>query len=236
MSVGKTVRIRKFTSTQILFHWLYGGAWIVLVLTGILFLWRPDPNAGVTGLGVALQGTVGQWLRFLHRVAALVFVISPLVWILREPRGFSEDFGELLTWRRDDARYLMLAPLHYTLGKPPLPPQGKYNGGHKLNFLIVLLTFVGFVVSGFTLWFGRGLVEAETWRLMLLIHSLSFWVGLLMGLLHIYLTMVHPFTRQALSTVLNGYVGLGYARAEHRIWVDEQVRTGKADLIEEPRP
>lgn len=235
MSLGKTVKIRKFTPTQIVFHWIYGGAWIVLVLTGISFLWRPDPRAEVVGIGALLHGSVGQWLRFVHRVAAILFMAAPLVWLLGEPRRFAADLKELLTWTAGDVLYLVRAPLHYTFGKPPLPPQGKYNGGHKLNFWIVLITFVGFVVSGLTMWFGRGAVEAETFRLMLLIHSLSFWVGLGMGVLHIYLTMVHPFTRQALESMLSGYVNLGYAKAEHPTWVEQQLRSGAADLLEEPR-
>lgn len=237
MSADKSVKIRKFTRPQILFHWLYGGAWIVLVLTGAIFLWRPDPHATAGGLGPLLQGSVGQWARLIHRVAAMVLMAAPFIWLAGDRQSLFADLKELLAWTRDDLKYLALAPLHYTFGKPALPPQGKYNGGHKANFWVVLLTFIGFVVSGLWMWFGREGIQVtkEAFRLMLLIHNLCFWAGLLMGILHMYLTLIHPFTRQALESMVSGYVNLGYARAEHRVWVEKQLQNGEADLVEEPQ-
>lgn len=236
MAANKTVKIRKFSRPQIWFHWIYGISWILLVLTGIIFLFRADPKAAASGFGAMLHGDVGAWARFVHRVAAIGLMVSPLVWLFGDVKSLMGDLKELLTMGKDDWKYLAIAPLHYTVGKPALPPQGKYNGGHKMNFWIVVLTFVGFVVSGLYMWFFREGVQAgkETFRLMLLIHSISFWIGLAMGVVHIYLTMIHPFTSQAFESMVGGYVKLGYAKAEHKLWVDEQIASGKADMIEEP--
>lgn len=227
-------RIRKFTRAQIIYHWLYAGSWLVLALTGASFMWRPDPHGVVTGLGVYLQGDVGQILRTVHRVAALFFITAPIVWMLMEPRGFMGEVIELLTIRRLDWKWLAVAPLHYTVGRPPLPPQGKYNTGQKLNEWIVFTGYFGFLISGLIMWFGRGAVSVEAFRWMLLLHSFLFWVGVLMASLHMYLTLVHPFTRQALSIVGNGFVSLRYARAEHPLWVAEQMESGKAQVIDAP--
>ncbi|MFO7173537.1 MAG: cytochrome b/b6 domain-containing protein [Bacillota bacterium] len=227
-------QIRKFTRPQILFHWVYASAWLVLVLTGMTFLWRPDPHSPAVGLGAFLQGSVGQWLRLVHRVAAVALMAAPFLWLALEPRRVLAELRELMVIRGNDIKYLLVAPLHYTFGRPPLPPQGKYNGGHKLNFWIVVLTFLGFVVSGITMWFFRGVVPAETFRLMLLIHNFCFWLGLGMGILHIYLTVFHPFTRQALSAMISGFVDLKYATAEHAEWVEQQLRSGQAEVREVP--
>lgn len=229
-----SVKIRKFNTIQILFHWFYGGAWILLVLTGVIFLWRPDPAAGPVGLGPMLMGSVGQWARFMHRVAAVIFMVAPLIWLFSEPKRALGELKELLRMGPDDWKYLVRAPLHYTTGKPELPPQGKYNGGHKMNFWIVLVTFVTFTLSGLVMWFMRGAVSAEVFNWMLLLHSISFWVGLAMGLAHIYLTLIHPFTRQAFGSMVDGYVPMGYAKAEHILWVEDQIKSGKAELREEP--
>jgi formate dehydrogenase subunit gamma len=229
-SASNQVRIRKFSRTQILFHWTYGVSWILLVLTGIVFLWRPDPSSTAVGLGPRIDGTIGQWARTIHRVAAIGLIISPLIWLLGDRKSLG-DFKELLVMSKDDWRYLAAAPLHYTVGKPALPPQGKYNGGHKMNFWVVIVTFVGFVISGLVMWLAIGAVSTEIFKWMLLIHSLCFWVGMLMGVVHIYLTMIHPFTRQALGSMVDGYVGMGYAKAEHKIWVDKEIASGKADMI-----
>lgn len=231
---NKSVSIRKFSRAQILFHWVYGVSWILLVLTGIIFIWRPDPTAPATGLGPMLQGAVGQSARFLHRVGAIGLMAAPLIWLLGDVKSLWPDLKELLVWTKADFKYMAVAPIHYTTGKGTLPPQGKYNGGHKLNFYVVILTFIAFVISGVTMWFFRGTVSDETFKLMLGLHSLAFWGGLAMGVVHIYLTLIHPFTSQAFSSMVNGYVSLRYAKAEHQEWVEKELASGKADLVEKP--
>lgn len=232
--MAREVWIRKFTGKQIFVHWLFAISWLVLALTGALFLWRPDPQGTVTGLGVYLQGSVGQTLRTVHRVAAIGLMLAPLLYIVLEPRRFFRDLKELVAITRNDLRFFVTGPVFYTTGKGHVPPQGRYNGGHKLNYWIVILTWVGFVVSGIVMWLLRGAVSVGTFRLMLLVHSLSFFVAIPMVLLHLYLTLLHPFTRQALSTVLSGYVKLSYARMEHRQWVEEELARGTAELREAP--
>lgn len=232
--MAREARIRKFTTAQIVYHWLYAGSWLVLALTGMAFLWRPDPHSTVLGLGASLQGSVGQVLRTVHRVAALFFMTAPLVWMALEPRTFLGEVVELLTLRKMDWQWLAIAPRHYFTGKPPLPPQGKYNAGQKLNEWIVFLTYFGFAITGLVMWFGRGGVGVETFRWMLLLHDLFFWVGVGMATLHIYLTLIHPFTSQAISIVVSGYVNLRYARAEHPLWVAEQMESGKAEILDAP--
>lgn len=227
-----TKKIRKFSRPQMIFHWVYGISWILLVLTGIIFLWRADPKSAATGLGPMLQGSVGQGARWLHRVAAIGLMVSPFIWLL-DGKTLWPDLKELLSFGKNELKYMMVAPLHYTIGKPALPPQGKYNGGHKLNFYVVILTFIGFVISGMVMWFMRGTVTDDTFHLMQIIHSVSFWLGLVMGILHIYLTMVHPFTSKALGAMLDGYMDLGYAKAEHKLWVDREIMSGKADIIDQ---
>lgn len=224
------MQIKKFSVSQRLFHWSYGTAWILLVLTGSIFLWRANPESTAVGLGPYLQGSVGQTARLVHRVAAVVLMVSPLVWLLGSPKTALSDLKELLAFRSNDLKYMLIAPLHYTTGKPALPPQGKYNGGHKVNFYLVVLTFIAFVISGLAMWFGRGSIGAESFKSMQIIHSIAFWGGLAMGLLHIYLTAIHPFTSRSLSSMVSGWLELNYAAAEHSIWVEEAVKNGTAEI------
>jgi formate dehydrogenase subunit gamma len=230
---GTTKKIKKFSTAQIVFHWTYGVSWILLVLTGIIFLWRPDPAAGAVGLGPLMQGTVGQVARFLHRVASIGLMASPLIWLFGDMKSLWPDLKELLAFGKKDLHYMLIAPLFYTFGKPALPLQGKYNGGHKTNFYVVILTFIAFVWTGLVMWFGRGAVSDNAFQTSRLIHSVAFWGGLAMGLLHIYLTAIHPFTRKALESMLKGRLDLSYARAEHSLWVDELIKSGKAEITEE---
>ncbi|MDF2629035.1 MAG: formate dehydrogenase gamma subunit [Symbiobacteriaceae bacterium] len=234
MAVRSKVKIKKFSRAQVVFHWVYGSSWFLLMLTGMSFLWRPDPGAAAVGLGPLLQGTVGQSFRLVHRVAAIGLMASPLTWLVGDFRSLWPDLKELLRFGINDARYMLIAPLHYTFGKPALPPQGKYNGGHKVNFYVVVLTFIGFVSSGLLMWFGRGAVPDGTFHMAQIVHSTSFWLGAIMTALHIYLTAVHPFTRRALSAMTQGFVELNYAKAEHKVWVEKEIAAGTAVLVEEP--
>ncbi len=226
-------KIKKFSLSQRIFHWLYGVSWILLVLTGSIFLWRANPESAATGLGPYLQGSVGAAARTLHRIAALGLMAAPLVWIFGDFKTVLPDLKELFSFGKDDLRYMLVAPLHYTTGKPALPPQGKYNGGHKVNFYVVVLTFIAFVVTGLGMWFGRGTIPDEAFNNMRMVHSIAFWGGLAMGLLHIYLTMIHPFTSRSLSAMVNGWVDLRYAAAEHSRWVETATKNGTAQIVEE---
>jgi formate dehydrogenase subunit gamma len=223
--------VKKFSWAQRAFHWTYGISWILLVLTGITFVWRPDPHAAAGGLGPLVQGTVGAVLRTTHRVAAIGLMVAPFIWLLGDVKSLWPDLKELLTFTRLDAKYMAVAPLHYTIGKPGLPPQGKYNGGHKVNFYVVILTFVAFVVTGLGMWFGRGTMGKDAFNMMRIIHSISFWGSLAMGLLHMYLTAIHPFTGRSLKAMTRGYVDLDYARLEHSVWVEQAAAAGQ--IVEE---
>lgn len=224
--------IKKFSRTQVLFHWLYAASWIVLAVTGSIFLWRGDPAAPAGGLGPFLHGSVGQTLRLIHRIAAIGLMTSPLIWLLGDPRSVWPDLKELFTFGKNDLKYMLIAPLYYTTGRGQLPPQGKFNGGHKVNFYVVFTTYFTFIGSGLVMWFGRGAVSDEAFHAAQFIHSLSFWLGSGLFLLHFYLTAVHPFTRRSLSAMVDGWTELQYARLEHGEWVEREIRNGTAQIRE----
>lgn len=230
---GAGAKIRKFTRKQMFIHWAFAISYLTLAVTGSIFLWRPDPTAPAVGLGVLFQGSTGQIFRLVHRGAAVAFLLVPLLYFLLEPRRFLADMKELVTYTVHDLKWSVTAPLHYTFGKPALPPQRKYNVGQKLNYLLVVITFVTFSVSGITMWFFRGSVSADTLRMALAVHSASFFLNGIFVLLHLYLTLLHPFTRRSLEAMKTGFLPLDYAKAEHSLWVEEEVRSGRAEIVEE---
>ncbi|MEW8976900.1 MAG: cytochrome b/b6 domain-containing protein [Symbiobacterium sp.] len=222
--------IKKFSRVQVVFHWVYGGSWIILALTGLTFLWRGDPTEPAVGLGPLLQGSVGQTLRLVHRIAAIGLMTSPLIWFLGDPKSVWPDLKELFSFGKRDLKYMLVAPLYYTTGRGQLPPQGKFNGGHKVNFYVVFTTYFTFIGSGLVMWLGRGTVSDGAFHVAQLIHSLSFFLGSGLFLLHVYLTAIHPFTRRSLSSMVNGWMELQYARLDHSEWVEREIRNGTAQI------
>lgn len=64
---------------------------------------------------------------------------------------------EVLRFDKDDVKFLVKFPAEL-IGREPkgMPKQGFYNGGERMNILLQALLWLGFVVSGLTLWLGAG--------------------------------------------------------------------------------
>ena len=51
-------------------HWVHAAAFVILFITGLLLF--------VPGISVLAQDS---WSRVIHRVAALVFIVAPLIYL-----------------------------------------------------------------------------------------------------------------------------------------------------------
>lgn len=202
--------IKRFEKPHIVFHWIYAASFLVLALTGgpLLFDW--------------LQVFPGTLPRMIHRVAGVIFIVNPILFALFIPREVWSWVRDAFAYTRDDVAWLLKAPLAYSLKDVGLPPAGKYNAGQKLNMLVVFVTWLMFSASGIALMFFReGGMSREWFRRWAVVHDTGFILGSAMVLLHMYLTLVHPVTKAALSGMLSGYVSARYARHEHPRWYED---------------
>lgn len=205
--------VKRFEKPVIIIHWLYAAAFLTLAATGIGFEYK------------SLAFLMGPTARLLHRGAATVFVVAPLVYLLATPRSGFMHLKDAFTWTRDDFRWLVKAPLHYMLGKGDMPPAGMFNAGQKINYLIVVFTNIAFTTTGVIMWFVRptlALAQRDLFRWAASVHEASFFIAVSMFALHIYLSLIHPFTKQAITAMLTGYVPLSYARGHHLRWLQQQ--------------
>ncbi|MCL6520943.1 MAG: cytochrome b/b6 domain-containing protein [Firmicutes bacterium] len=202
-------RIPRFSAFQRAFHWTYAAAFLVLLATGLTFFVP------------ALAPWNGPATRLVHRIAALVLMLSGLSYALLDGREFLVDLRQMLHWPREDWRWMKAGPAFYTTARGELPPQGRYNAGQKLNLWIQMVAFVLFAATGLVMWFGRGSVSQELFRWMVVGHDLAFILASGMFLLHLYLSLVHPYTRSSLEAMKTGSVSLAYAAQEHPLWLEE---------------
>jgi len=207
----------RFKGPERLAHWLHFLTFAVLLGTGMILY--------IPGLRAFATGEAGQAARMTHRLAALMFMACPLVYLLFSPAEFFESLRAIFHWRRDDSAWLRGAWAYYTHGrKDQLPPQGKYNAGQKLNAITQFVAFWIFVLTGLLMWFGKGIVPVSVFRGALLLHDLAVIATVLLFIIHLYLVVVHPATRQSITAMVEGSVSESYAREHHRLWLEERQR------------
>ena len=201
---GSERLVPRFGATERALHWVHASGFLAMLATGLV-LYLP-----------ALSELVARrnLVKNVHLVSALAWAIAiVLVVALGDRRRLAADWREIEAIDADDRRFL----------RGRRAPQGRFNGGQKLNVLVTAAFALLFALSGFFLWLGErdhrflfdgtGTVH-ETLTLVA--------VGLLVG--HLYLAVIHPSTRHALRGMTRGDVREDWAREHHRKWVEELER------------
>jgi formate dehydrogenase subunit gamma len=211
---GGVIHIRwipKYTFLERLGHWVHAGAYIPLAITGFMIF--------APGLKGVTQGTLGENLRLVHRIFAVVFGIMPILYFLLEPRRFLRNVRESLTFGRDDIGWLKGAIPYYLLGRHvDMPPQPRFNTGERLNAATIIVGYVLFGVTGLTMWFGKGYIPVWMFQAAVIIHDLTLVATLCMFIVHLYLAVAHPLMWQALVAMRFGVISDSYAREHHAKW------------------
>lgn len=210
---GSVVQIRwipKYTVIERLLHWVHALSCVPLALTGLILY--------VPFLGPLAQGQAGTWVRLLHRIAAAVFIAEPIIYAIIQPRRLWMSIKEFLV-DRDDFGWVKNAFGYYVLGRhTDMPPQGRFNAGEKLNGVIMIVSWVVFVITGLIMWFGKGIVPVGLFHWMVLIHDLTMIVAVCMCLIHIFLAVGHPLMWAGLVSMRFGVTSASYAAEHHAKW------------------
>ena len=202
------------TPTRIL-HWIHAGAFTLLFFTGLILF--------IPQLGFLAQDS---WTRVIHRIAAAVFVIAPLIYIPLNWKSSWKGIKEAFSWGADDIGWLMAAPRYYFLSdEKAMPPQDHMNTGQKMWWLMVIVFGIVFVLSGIIMWAFKTVAPAALLEWMVLLHDVAFIASGCMFFVHIYLSVFHPLMRPARtgawSSMARGKVSVDYAKSHHAKWYDK---------------
>jgi formate dehydrogenase subunit gamma len=213
-STDSIIQIRwipRYTSLERLLHWVHSASFIPLVLTGFV-LFSPFLQAGTGPVAV-------RNIRFVHRMAAVVFGATPVIYGLVQPRRLMMHLREFFTFCRYDIEWFKAAVPYYLLGRHvAMPPQPRFNTGERLNALVMIVGTAAFGVSGLGMWFGKGFLPPNLFLALLILHDLAFIGTLAMFIVHFYLAVIHPMMWQSLVSMRFGYVSESYARQHHARW------------------
>jgi len=207
--------VEKYRKPTRILHWVHAGAFVVLFFTGLVLFVPP--------LGVLAQD---GWTRLLHRIAAFVFVIAPLIYVPMNWKTTLNGVKEAFTWGVEDLGWLKAAPQYYFLcDEEKMPPQGHINSGQKMWWLLVIVFGVVFVITGAIMWFGKLAAPPALLQWAVVVHDVAFIVTGNMFFVHIYMSVVHPLVRPlktgAWSSMATGKVSIDYAKSHHSKWYEE---------------
>ena len=183
--------VRRFRKRTIWFHWIHTAAFLTLLVTGAILFFP--------GLGTPAAGGI---TRFVHRIAAVIFIVSPVIYCIINPGTARQFIKEAFTWGKDDMEWLALAPGYYFGGnESKMIPQGRVNTGQKMWQMVALVTGVLSVATGLLMWFLKGALPPGAFQWMLVIHDFSFIMAFLMLLVHIYTGSLHPGMSESLRSM-----------------------------------
>ena len=199
-------------------HWIHSAAFLALIVTGaIIFVpaWGPIAAGGMT--------------RFIHRIAAVLFVGIPLIYMVINWSASWKGIKEAFTWTKDDLGWALAAPAYYFTGnEEAMPPQEHMNTGQKLYWLLVIVTGVLFTITGAIMWFTKDIAQGPLFRWSIFAHDVAFIVIFGMFLVHIYLSLVHPVMHGVWKSMLTGEVPAEYAKSHHGKWYERYIKEKRA--------
>jgi formate dehydrogenase subunit gamma len=215
MGTAELRRLPRFTRTERAVHWVHAAAFVLLLASG-LCLYLPS-----------LAELVGRrpLLKTIHVYTAVAWLAALLlvVWV-GDRQSLRRTIREIDVWDRDDRDWLRRRG----------SPQGRLNAGQKLNAIVTAAFAVLFTISGLLLWYGERDTRfrfADT----ILIHDWLMYVSFFGFVGHLYLSLIHPKTRHALSGITRGWVDEQWALEHHRKWAEQLAAAPAAEreLVDE---
>ncbi len=203
--------VEKYSKPARIFHHVHTVAFIVLFLTGLVLF--------IPQLGFLAQGS---WTRLIHRIAAVVFVGIPVIYVITNFKAAVRGLMELLTWGKRDIGWAKAALRYYFFNdERSMPPQGSMNAGQKLWGIAVLACGVVFVVTGILMWFYKEILPYSVLQWSVFVHDVIFIVAGCFLFVHIYLGVIHPLMTEAWKAIWKGTVSTEYAKSHHGKWYEE---------------
>lgn len=208
--------LRRNTTAARINHWITGGCFVLLVLSGLAMF---DP------LLFWLSGLFGggQSTRAIHPWIGVVLLISYAGMIVQ----FWRDNG----WNRDDVAWTRAVGSVLANDEKRIPEIGRFNAGQKFVFWAMALLVPVLFFTGIVIWdvYFSADTTIEQQRVAVLIHSTAAVAAIIVWIIHVYAAL---WVRGSVRGMTQGYVTPGWAWRHHRAWLRRLAATGS----EGPRP
>lgn len=195
--------IQRYTYSQRVNHWIIAITFVLLAVSGLAlfhpaFYWMSHLLGG------------GVWTRILHPFIGVLMVVCFAVFaarmfrhnlMSRQDRQWLRQIGDVLGNREEK-----------------LPEQGRYNGGQKLLFFVLIFLVLGLLLTGVVMWrsYFSHWFPIEAIRLSSLLHALFAFLMICAIIVHIYAGF---WVKGSMRAMTRGTVTPGWAWKHHRAWL-----------------
>jgi formate dehydrogenase subunit gamma len=188
-------------------HWAVGMLFILLALSGLSFF-----HPAFFPLTALFGG--GEWARILHPYLGIAMAYLFLFLFLR--------FWRLNVVNEADREWLSRVNEMVDGNDHNMPAAGKYNGGQKRLFWLLVGCMVLMTVSGLFIWRAQFNPPIELARIGAVVHAAvgAFMIGLI--IVHVYAAI---WVKGTIRAMWYGTVTRAWAKQHHRNWYREV--TGK---------
>ncbi len=206
--------VERYRKPTRILHWIHAGSFAILFLTGLILFIPP--------LGFLTQDS---WTRVLHRVASVIFIVAPLIYMIIDWKGTWKGVRKAFTWGTEDFGWLKAAPGYYfKADEKKMPPQDHMNTGQKMWWFMAIVFGLVFIITGLIMWALKTTAPSVLLQWMVFLHDVAFIATGCMLFVHIYLSVAHPMMRPtrtgAWSSMTRGKVSVDYAKSHHAKWYE----------------
>lgn len=192
--------LKRYTASERANHWAVGISFILLAISGLAFF-----HPAFFPLTQLMGGAV--WARILHPYIGVIWSVSFGIMVLR--------FWRLNVLTSADKAWLKNIDKMVDGDDHDMPAQGKYNGGQKLLFWLLVLCLITLSVSGVLIWEAWFHPPIEVKRFASVIHAGSATVAIGLIIVHVYAAI---WTKGTIRAMWYGTVTRAWAKQHHRNW------------------
>ncbi|MDA8412971.1 MAG: formate dehydrogenase subunit gamma [Desulfobacteraceae bacterium] len=195
-------KLIRYTPFERANHWLAAVTFILLALSGLV-LFHP----AFYPLNQLFGG--GTWTRILHPFIGVLMTLSfgAMYFNYRRLNALTPTDREWLRHVREmvdgDDRHM--------------PEAGKFNGGQKVLFWLLVICMALLILSGIVIWraYFAFLFPAMLIRLASVVHAVAATIIMALIIFHIYAAI---WTKESIDAMLYGKVRRAWARQHHPAW------------------
>lgn len=195
-------RIVRYRAGTRINHWIVAISFVLLALSG-LALFHPS----LFWLTALFGG--GPWTRIVHPFIGLVMTLAFAI--------LAAGLWRYNRMQRRDWIWLRNAGDVVTNREDRLPEVGRYNGGQKLLFYLIVACLIGLLASGIVMWraYFAFYFPIEVVRFASVLHAFCAVVLICGIVVHIYAAI---WVKGSVRAMTRGTVSPGWAWKHHRAW------------------
>ena len=194
--------ILRYTPFERANHWLAAITFTMVALSGLAFF-HPAyyPLTQLFGGGV--------WTRILHPFIGVVMAVSFAVMFF--------SYRQLNVLTPTDKEWLKHLREMVDSDDRNMPEAGKFNGGQKLMFWLLVACMALLILSGIVMWraYFAFLFPEVLIRLASVVHAVTATIMTALIIFHIYAAI---WTKESIDAMLYGWVRRAWAKQHHPAW------------------